>query len=46
MSAGFMSCEKKNGMNRIVFACKERRRWIIRKILINFGLIAVFCMAS
>lgn len=46
ISAGFMSYEKKNGMNRIVFACKERRRWLIRKMLANFGLIAVFCMAS
>lgn len=46
ISAGFMSYEKKNGMNKIVFACKERRIWIIRKLVTDFGLIAIFCIAS
>ncbi len=40
--AGFLSYERKSGMERIACSCKERRRWLVRKILVNICLIGVF----
>lgn len=40
--AGFLSYERKNGMERIACSYKERRRWLVRKILVNVCLIGIF----
>lgn len=42
LSAGFLSYERKSGMRPLAFSCFGRKRWLIRKLLVSWGLIALF----
>ena len=42
ISCGFLSYEKKNEVYRIALAYCNRRRWIVRKLLANLTLTAIF----
>lgn len=44
ISCGFISYEKKVMVHKIIVTCSERRRWLVKKILVQVMLVFLFAL--